>query len=277
MKRAAISNAKELHADYQVLSVRKALEILCTFSPDQPRWTLSGLSRKLGIPKSTTSNLVRTLQAFDLVRQDAGCKTYVIGPRAHEMGVLYASKTDITACALPRMRKLNEATKETVKLGLLSQRAVLVIAAIESPLQLHTRGDIGRRWHLHSSSLGKAILSVLPQSEVEEIVEAGLPKFTDSTLTKPAQLYKALREIRERGYALDLEENEEGVRCVSASITDPMRGLVAAISMSGPSIRLNPETLLSHTHRVMITATQIQNALRQTRQVSMPATISKRH
>jgi IclR family transcriptional regulator, KDG regulon repressor len=122
-----------------VSSVRKALEVLCSFTPDEPSWTLSGLSRKLSIPKSTASNLIRTLQAFDLVRQDAATKTYSIGPRAHELGLLYAANTELIASALPRLRKLNESTRETVKLGVLSQCAALVVAAIESPHRLHTR------------------------------------------------------------------------------------------------------------------------------------------
>jgi DNA-binding IclR family transcriptional regulator len=268
---------KEVRPDYQVSSVRKALEILCVFTPDNPRWTLSGLSRKLGIPKSTASNLTRTLQAFDLLRQDAQDKTYFIGPRAHELGLLYTAKTDLIGCALPRMRRLNDLTKETVKLGVLSQREVLVVAAIESPLQLHTRGDVGRRWHLHSSSLGKAILSALPQNEVEEIIEAGLPRFTEATLTNPADLVKALRQIREKGYALDLEENEPGVRCVSASVTDPIRGLTAAVSMSGPTVRLGSETLLSHARHVIAAARQIQAALREARQAPGVVRSVKRH
>lgn len=259
--RSAILNNMGTAADYQVSSVRKALEILCIFTADNPRWTLSALSRELGLPKSTASNLVRTLVAFDLVRQDASDKSYSIGPRAHQLGCLYAAKTDLIACAMPWMRKLNRITKETVKLGILSQHAVLVVAAVESQLELHTRGDVGRRWHLHASSLGKAILSVLRQDELEEILAAGLPRFTESTLTDPASLAEALRQVRKRGYALDLEENEAGVRCVSASIVDPIKGVTAAISLSGPTVRLSHSVLHSHAHQVVAAARQIQLAL----------------
>ena len=114
---------------------------------------------------------------------------------------------------MPHLRRLQDRSGETVKLGALSSGQVLVLAAVESTQQLHTRGDVGRRWALHSSGLGKAILSQLDDVEIDLIVtQHGLPRLTPRTLNSRAQLGVALAEIRAAGYARDWEENEPGVR-----------------------------------------------------------------
>lgn len=191
------------------------------------------------MPKSTTHNLLRTLHEFDLVRQDPQTRSYRLGPRAFELGLAFAKGTDMLSYARPVLSRLAEASGETVKLGMLSQGQVLVIAAVESTRQLHTRGDTGTRWPLHSSSLGKAILSVLPSEEAADILSRqGMPRFTQSTLTTWPEMEREIQRIRGRGYALDLEENEPGVCCVAAALADPLNRTVAAISVSGPSVRM---------------------------------------
>lgn len=225
-----------------VASVRKALSILCIFSGRRPSWSVSALSRELNIPKSTAHNLLRTLLAFDFVEQSPVDKTYRLGSRAYELGSVYVSSSELITPAIPHLRRLQALTGETVKLGALSAGQVLVLAAVESTQQLHTRGDVGRRWALHSSGLGKAILSQLGDSELDRIIEErGLPRLTRHTLTDPAELRTALASIREEGYARDWEENELGVRCVSVGFVDPIRHGVHGVSVSGPSVRMSAQ------------------------------------
>ena len=228
----------------EVSSVRKALELLGSFSPQAPSWPLSELARHLRLPKSTAHNLLRTLQAFDLVRQDRETRSYRLGPRAMELGLVFAGSSDILAHARIVMNRLGEQTGETVKIGVLSNREVLVVAAVESARQLHTRGDQGTRWPLHSSSLGKAMMSVLPAEEIAEILgKKPMPRFTKNTITSLSDMERELSRIRTRGYAVDQQENEPGVCCVAAAIADPLQGIVAAISVSGPTVRIREESL----------------------------------
>ncbi|MCA2962705.1 MAG: IclR family transcriptional regulator [Acidobacteriaceae bacterium] len=227
-----------------VSSVEKALRLLSTFSLASPQWALSDLAREQGMPKSTAHNLLKTLQAFDLVRQDPEDRVYRLGPRALEMGFLYARSTELLGQARPHLRRLAERSRETVKLGMLSDSQVLIVAAVESTHQLHTRGDIGTRWPLHSTGLGKAILSALPLAEAEALTRRrGLAALTKQTATSWPKLRAELAATRERGYAVDREENEAGVRCVAAAFVDPLRGAVAAVSVSGPSVRLSDAEL----------------------------------
>ena len=254
-KRSAEPNGRS----YAVSSVEKALTLLSAFSLAKPQWALSDLAREHKLPKSTAHNLLKTLQAFDLVRQDPEARVYRLGPRSLEMGFVYARSTEILVQARPLLRRLAEKSRETVKLGMLSDNQVLIVAAVESTHQLHTRGDIGTRWPLHSTSLGKAILSALPLEEAETLVgRKGLAAFTQHTTTSWPKLRADLGAIRERGYALDMEENEAGVRCVAAPFVDPLRGGVAAVSVSGPSVRLSDFDLASLGKEAMAAARAIR-------------------
>lgn len=228
----------------EVSSVRKALELLGSFSPQRTSWPLSELARRLQIPKSTAHNLLRTLQSLDFVRQNHETRTYQLGPRAMELGLVFASNSDMLSRARTAMNRLAEKTGETVKIGILSNDQVLIVAAVESGHQLHTRGDLGTRWPLHSSSLGKAILSTLPAEELAEILEhKGAPRFTKNTITTLEEMELEVGRIRARGYAVDQQENEPGVCCVAAPITDTLQGVAGAIGISGPCVRIRDKTI----------------------------------
>jgi DNA-binding IclR family transcriptional regulator len=235
----AALNEKRAPADeYEVSSVRKALELLCAFRLESPKWTLTALAQKVGIPKSTAHNLLRTLQLYDFVRQDADTKHYQLGPRVHELGFLFFKGCDLIPKAAPFLRRLAEHTKETVKLGLLSNGQLLVVFAIESPHQLHTRR---RRPAVVSAffGLGKAILAALPIEEALDLMrQQGMVRFTSRTITNIHRLEGNLREAHVCGYAMDWEENEPGVRRLASSVCDATSGIVAALSVSGPSMRI---------------------------------------
>lgn len=262
IKRSLILNSNGPRQKYEVNSVRKALEVLCAFTPETPSWSVSELARCLHLPKSTTHNLLRTLHALDFVRQRSTDREYYLGPKVYELGLVFSDSSNLISRALPHLRELAEQTQETVKLAELSDGQVLVVAAVESKQQLHTRGDVGRRWPVHSSSLGKAMLSCLPPAEVRTIVErCGLPRFSERTITTLEQFEKTLEKIHHRGYALDWEENEVGVRCIGASIYDPLRQTVASISVSSPSVRLNEAMIPDLAASVVRTARAISDSL----------------
>ena len=247
-------------SQYEVGSLRKALGILSSFTTQSPTWSLSALSRSLGIPKSTAHNLVRTLESFDFLHQTVD-KRFTLGPRIYELGLVYSQSTELLARALPVLRQLAADTKETAKLAVLSERQVLVVAGIESTHQLHTRGDVGGRWALHSTSLGKAILAGMDWPRVRELLGRGrLQAFTPKTVTSYERLEAALKEIRERGYALDWEENEPGVHCIAAAVTDASQQPIASVSISGPAVRITKETVPAIAERVVAAAEQISNS-----------------
>jgi len=246
----------------QVGAVRKALEILCQFDAARPALTVSDLSRSLKIPKSTVHNLLRTLEHLDFLKQDPSDRSYRLGPRVFELGLVYSNRTSLTSVAYPHMQKLAEATNETVKVGVSSSGDVVIVAAIESRFELHTRGDEGVRAPLHSTGLGKAILSTLDNRAVREAVAPrGLPAITPHTITDLDILLAELEKTRKRQYALDIEENEQGVVCAAAPIANPAHGITAALSVSAPASRMNPAQLETCAGLVTRTSKHIADSL----------------
>ena len=219
--------------------MRKALAILCAFTPTTPALTVTEISHQLELPKSTAHNLLRTLKHFGFVTQEPKGKIYRLGHKIFELSELFSRNTQLVSYAMPHLRRLAEQTKETVKLGIPSGDGVLVIAAIESSYMLHTRGDEGRRALLYCTGLGKAWLSTLPDEEMREVVtNGGLKLLTSRTITTIDRLEQEIAKIRACGYAIDREENEEGVCCVAACALDPYGRARAVISVSGPSSRI---------------------------------------
>lgn len=250
---------------YEVGSVRKALEILCAFNSGGASLGVADLGRQLGMPKSTVHNLLQTLESLDFLRQDPADRRYRLGPRLYELGLRYSHSTHLISSAGPHLHKLAAETKETVKLGVLSGDEVLIVAAVESPYQLHTRGDLGTRAPLHCTGLGKAILAALGAEEVKAIAKRrGLAPYTRHSITNVDELQRELADIRSRGFATDMEENEVGVVCVAAPIEVRLHREAASVSVSGPSSRLNAERRKQSSHLVVQTARAIERALGQT-------------
>ena len=186
-------------ARYEVGSVRKALSILCLFTSERAALNVTDVSRLLIVPKSTAHNLLRTLQNFDFVSQDAVTKHYRLGRKLLELGTLYSRGNDLLTCALPHLLRLREKTHETVKLGILANTDVLVVKALESPLVLHTRGDEGRLAPLYCTGIGKALLALLSNEDLRDILaKVGLRSFTPRTVTSLSKLEQEVEQVRSR-------------------------------------------------------------------------------
>jgi len=231
------------------------------FTPARPALNVTDVSRLLNVPKSTAHNLLRTLENFDFVSQDAVSKHYRLGRKLFELGTLYSRGNDLLTCALPHLLRLREKTHETVKLGILANMEVLVIKALESPLALHTRGDEGRLAPLYCTGMGKALLALLPNEELRDILaKVGLRSFTPRTVTSLSKLEEEVEQVRRQGYSVDWEENEEGVHCVGAPIWDAGSERVA-ISVAGPATRFSTRRIPELAALVVETARAISASL----------------
>jgi DNA-binding IclR family transcriptional regulator len=246
---------------YEVGSVRKALSILCLFTPARPTLNVTDVGRLLDAPKSTVHNLLRTLERFDFVSQDPESKRYRLGRKLFELGTLYSRSDDLLTCALPHLLRLREKTRETVKLGVLANAEALVVKAVESPLVLHTRGDEGRVAPLYCTGIGKALLALLPKDELCNILsKVRLKPLTPRTVTSLSKLEEEVEHARTHGYSLDWEENEEGVHCIGAPVGDSGSER-AAISVSGPATRFSTRRIPELAAQVVETARAISAAL----------------
>jgi IclR family acetate operon transcriptional repressor len=160
------------------------------------------------------------------------------------------------------MRQLMEQTGETINLGIEDNGEVVFISQIESHNTLRAFFRAGSRSLMHASGVGKALLAGFPEARVKQILYAkGLPRFTDKTRVDPAELFGELAESRERGWAIDDEERTPGMRCIAAPIYNELGETIAAVSISGPTVRLTSQRLSEFGPLVMRAADQITSSI----------------
>ncbi|MDH4206016.1 MAG: IclR family transcriptional regulator [Desulfobacteraceae bacterium] len=198
------------------------------------------LSAKVDLPKGTTHRLLSSLAYFDFVRQDVLNKNYLLGFKLVELGNLLVNQLDFKNEARPFMIDLAKTTGETIHLVILDQNEALYIDKValhQTGLQMMSR--VGLRIPVHCCSVGKILVAHLAEDELNQIIkEKGLPERTKNTITHISQFKKHIQTVRNKGYAIDNEENEKGIRCVAAPIRNANGKVIAAMSISGPSIRL---------------------------------------
>ncbi len=245
----------------QVNSVRKALAILDLLSDGEKR-SLSDIARELSLAKSTASNLLETLTAERVLERNRESGLYSLGIRLIELGYCTQTGHELVRIAAPFLRGLNQRFDETVHLVLLDRDEVLYIDCIESHQRLRTYSVIGVRAPLHCTSVGKAILAFLPDSEIRRIIiRKGLPSFTSHTITTEERLWKEIKLIREQGFAIDDMEHEDHLRCVGAPIFNVEAKVFASVSLSGPAERNTLKRLESIAPALLEATTEISHRL----------------
>ncbi len=242
-------------------SVLKAIEIMQTFSPDEPRLTLAEISNRLGMPKATVHNLLSTLLSRGFVEKtDDG--RYALGTAIVALSQAVRINVELRDRAAPLLRELADACRESVYLMALDGDYGLYIYAVESPRRLLARTAIGDLVPLHCTSLGKAILSRLPEEDVNRIIETvGLPQFTEATITNRDALQRELEETRSRGYAIDRGEHEVNIYCVGAPILRHDGRVIGACSVSGSDPEIITDKVTEFATRVMYTAQEISRRM----------------
>jgi DNA-binding IclR family transcriptional regulator len=174
------------------------------------------------------------------ISHDAASRTFRLGIRVWEAGQAYRFHDDLVRHALPAMRRVVNELDETVQLAVRDGRDNVYLAKVDSrqPMQLVSR--VGSRIPSHGTGLGKVLLADLPDGELADLYAGvALARFTPNTITDFQQLKRALRQVRERGYAVDEEEFALGLRCIAVPIVGPQGRSVAALSCSVPSVRLD--------------------------------------
>jgi len=244
-------------------SVEKALSIIGSFSMDKPEISVGEFVEKLSMPKVSVYRFLRVLSKKGFINQNKHTKKYRLGLKLFEFGSIVLKNFDFREVAFPLITELSKQSAETVHLGVLDAKQVVSIESVESNQALRISMPIGKRVYLHSTGVGKAILAFLNDEQIREVVhQKGLPGFTENTITDFDRLMKEVQIIRDRGYAIDNEENESGVRCVATPVLDPHQRFVASVSVSGPSVRISHERIPELSLMVIETSNKITEALK---------------
>lgn len=226
---------------YKVDAAAKALELLSVFSFREPRLSLADLAARTGIPRATAFRLLSTLEQSGFLVKDHGA--YQLGIKCFVLGNIVAGGMDLRETAHPHLVALRDATRETTQIAILDHWQVVYLERMISPYPVGSmRSRAGAILPAYCTALGKTLLAYMPEPEVEAwAATQRFPALTPRTITSGRRLLKELRVIRERGYAIDDEEREKGVRCLAAPIRNHHGDVVAAVSIAGPIDRLPQE------------------------------------
>ena len=202
--------------------------------------TVSDVAERLDIPRSTVHVHLSTLTELEYATKVGD--RYDVGLRYLQLGEHAKYRRNVYEAAKPQLERLADETGELAQL-MVEEHGLgvhLYKALGQEAVALDTYA--GKRIHLHQTGRGKAILAFLPEERVEEIIEErGLPEATPNTTTTRDRLFEELAGIRDRGYAIDTEERVEGLRCIAAPVTDQDDRALGAISVAGPTTRLQGE------------------------------------
>ena len=217
----------------------KAMEVLdvIALADKPPRFT--ELLSQIDQPRGTLHRQISNLIGEGLVSVNSD-HSYVPGLRLLKLAARAWSGNTFRLLAEPHIRKLHEATGETVHLGLMSGLEVIYLDKIESKQTVRMHSQVGNASPLYCTGVGKAMLALLPDDEcAERAAQFDYVRHTETTLYTPELLLAEMPEIRESGISHDREEHEPGICCVAAGLGGPDRGIIAGVSVTGPSFRIS--------------------------------------
>ena len=205
--------------------------------------SLTQLARLAQLPTTTVHRLLVALVRTGYVVQDANTSRYALGPKLVLIGQRASRKNELIRIARPWLEELALQTGETVNLTTRVGDSVVQLDHVESRNMLRVTYPEGERFPMHASASGKLFLAWLSNAERERILTSALHPYTQETMVRKSALEADLAVIRERGYAIDDAERENGVRCVALPIINDSGEYAAAVSISGPSLRITVSRL----------------------------------
>lgn len=208
---------------------------------------LQDISEELGMNKSTAHRFVSSLVNFNFIERNDDTKKYKLGLRFLNIASTVVEKLDIKEISKESAEELNEITKETIHIAMLLGNEVIYIDKKECPYPIRMYSSVGKSVPLYCTGIGKAILAFQPPKILDKLLDSiKFQKHTKNTILTKNRLAKELEETRERGYSIDDEEHEENTICIGAPIRDYSGKVIASISISAITYRMQLKELLSY-------------------------------
>jgi len=247
---------------YRVQVLDRIMRILNCFRHEAPERTFAEIIGEVKLDKSTLYRLLEALRSHELIAVDRMTGKYSLGMKLFELGAVSINRLEASKLAMPALERLAEQTGETAHLCVLDGSEVIYIAKVESKLAFRMPSNIGRRNLAYCTGVGKALLAYLAEEQLETyLAQTPLRRFTRNTIISPAKLERHLLQIRSRGYSVDDQEIEEGLRCIGAPVRDHSGSVVAAISIAGPAMRIAKKNVTDLAACVMDAADEISEQL----------------
>jgi DNA-binding IclR family transcriptional regulator len=231
-------------ADSPSVAVERALAMLEIVALEPDSLSNAEISRKLKIPKSSASYILRTLEKQGYLNRKPETGKYHIGLKILSLGREALTGLDVREAALPIMRRLMRKTEITCHLAILDGPVAVYIEKVEPEGFIKMDTWVGRRMPVHATSVGKALAAYVPEEQLQAIIkERGMERRTPKTITTLPRLLKELEKIRVQGYAVDDEENNMGARCLGVPIFNQDGLVEASFGLSGTIHQVNSQTI----------------------------------
>jgi len=237
-----------------IRAVERALDVLLCFTSQTPELTMSQISERIGINKSTVHRLLSTLEGKSFVDRDPLTGLYRPGIRLLQMASLAMEQNNLRRLAIPFLQDLRDRYKENVNLAVLDGADVVYLDVIEGSQRVKLAAIPGQRLPAFCTASGKAILAFLPDEQLKNVLERGMLKHTQATITTPEEFLKNVEVIRNRGFAISEQEFEDGINAIAAPICNQP---IASISIAGPAYRLTRDRMLEIGPALLVTAKNI--------------------
>ncbi|HYF82625.1 MAG TPA: IclR family transcriptional regulator [Clostridia bacterium] len=246
-------------------SLDKALKLLTYFNADRRIIGLSELSRLSNIPKATVYRLISTLQAHGFISKVSILgkdNQYKLGLRFLEYGKLVSEDLEIRKIALPYMERFRDKVNECVQLIIRDNDEAMYIEKLECTRDIRLYTRTGRRAPLFGGACPRAILTFLPDDEIDRILESRpLVKVTEGTIVNKIKLIELIKQDRQRGYTISYGELEPETVAIGAPIFDHMGSVIASVSVAGPDSRFTEKEIPYLLDELLRTTKDISTAL----------------
>ncbi len=243
--RAEKTKIKREKSEYAVQAVSNAIDILELLGDYEHELSISEIVAKLSLTKSNVNKLLANLERFGYVEHNRYTGNFRLGVKTFQISQAYINKLNLIEISVQAMQELKNLLNESVYIGVIRQDNVVYLDVIETDEAVRVRPRIGNVGPAYATAMGKAQLSLMDEKEVEALYEGKkFEPFTKHTVKSVSELKKQLSDAREKGYALDIEEYEEGVCCIGSPILDFMGNVIAGISVSAPRERMSDERII---------------------------------
>jgi DNA-binding IclR family transcriptional regulator len=251
----------EAGSPYQIQSIDRIVSLMDVLGENRLPLSLTDICTRMNAHKSTVHRALMVLERNGLIERTSknrfrlGMKLYLLGTQAVE-------QLDLRRFVLPFVQKLSVTVKETTHVGVLQNTSVIYLDYLEPKRRVCNTVKAGSSNPVYCTALGKAILAFQPDHVVEQVLaDIRFVPFTENTITSKEAFLSSLRRVRSRGYAIDDEELEVGVRCIAAPLIDESDFAIAAISASGPVSRVTVNRVPGIAAQVMRCCKAIRSSL----------------
>ena len=248
-------------ADYTLRTLRKGFDVLEALEKGPTDLTLTELSNRLKESQTVVFRILKTLEQRGYIERDAVSKRYSLGLRTWEIGCKAVSRTGLTDLGRPVLKWLTGVTGETSYVAIVRGTEVIYVDVVEGLEPLRVYAEPGFRVPLYLTASGKAILAFHGPELLRQVVASGLKRLTPATITSATRLRERLEEIRRTGLSVNRGERRTDISAVAAPIFNRMGECVAAIGVSGPSLRFKDERLSKIVEDVRKAAAEISAKL----------------